>query len=172
MEKTPPFSIHRSCARYRDSLKDAILLMKYRGYRTLGKDLARFASEALKKEELLWQGVDALVPVPLHPRRLRERGFNQAQVLSLEIGRLKGIPVEAGVLRKIRNVPPQTLLQQNERIQNVRGVYEIGRRAHIAGRIYLLVDDVFTTGSTIGECAAVLKKAGAREVRAVSIAQA
>jgi ComF family protein len=110
--------------------------------------------------------------VPLHPRRIRERGFNQARVLGEELGRIKGIPIEASVLKKVRNSPPQTSLTQEERMGNVRGAYDIVHKEKIRGKIVLLVDDVFTTGSTIQECAIVLKKAGAQEVRAVTVAQA
>jgi len=172
LREPPPFALHRSGGRYRDELKDVLLLFKYRRYRVLGKDLAALLYESQKREESLWWGVGAIVPVPLHKRRLKERGFNQACVLAGELGRLKGLPVEDGVLRKIENIPPQTSLERKERRNNVRGAYAVARPEKIAGRILLLVDDVFTTGSTIGECASVLKKAGAKEVRAVTIAQA
>lgn len=172
LERKPPFDRHRSCARYRGELKDALLLFKYRRFRSLGKALGRFVVESLAEEIVLWDGVDVVVPVPLHPRRRRERGFDQARVLAREIGRLRKLPVAAGVLRKVRNIAPQTSLEREARRANVRGAYEVARSDRIRGRVVLLVDDVFTTDSTIRECAAVLKRAGAREVRAVTVAQA
>ena len=168
----PPFSVHRSCAPYRGRLKDALLLFKYRKYRPLGRDLARFVFETHLRDDALWAGLDALVPVPLHAGRARERGFNQASELARELGRLRGIKVEAGVLRKIRNAPPQTSLEREERMTSVRGAYRAVRPDRVRGRTLMLVDDVCTTGSTLRECAAVLAEAGAREVRAITVARA
>lgn len=167
-----PFSIHRSGARYQRELKDAILLFKYRRYRTLGKNMARFVAEALKKEDGLWSGVDIIVPVPLHRRRLRDRGFNQAEVIAKEISRLKRIPLEKKALKKVRNIPAQTSLEHQERMKNVRDVFEPRREERIRDKVVLLVDDVYTTGSTLRESAAALKRGGAKEVRAVTVAQA
>jgi len=172
LEKPPSFSIHRSCGRYRRELKDAILLFKYRRYKTLGPNLARFIFESLKKEEEIWWGTDMIVPVPLHRRRKWERGFNQTEVLAKELGRLAEFPLETDVLKKVRNIPPQTSLEPDERARNVRDAYQAANEERIQGKIILLVDDVYTTGSTLRECASVLKRAGAKEVRAVTIAQA
>lgn len=168
----PSFSTHRSAARYEGVLKDALLLFKYRGYRPLGRPLARFAYSAFKGNASLWSGADILVPVPLHKKRRRKRGFNQAEVLARELSRWTGIPVEAGSLRRIVSVMPQTTLRREARRANVRDAFEIRRPSRIEGKVVVLVDDVFTTGSTIGECSRMLKKAGAAEVRAVTIAQA
>ena len=110
---------HRSCGVYGGVLKDIILLFKYRGYRVLGKEIAKFADLALGDEEGLWWDVDALVPVPLHPRRKRQRGFNQAGVISQELGELKDIDVLKGSLVKKKNVSPQTFLAGSERRANV-----------------------------------------------------
>jgi len=172
LNEAPPFSIHRSGAKYRGGLKDTLLLFKYRKYRILGRNLAEFLTEALKKEKGLWSGVDVIVPVPLHRRRRWERGFNQAEVLAGEIGRRMRIPLEPKALKKVRHVPPQTSLEHGERRENVRNAYEAGKTEGIRDRVVLLVDDVYTTGSTLRECAGVLKKAGAREIRAVTVAQA
>ena len=128
--------------------------------------------ESEKKNDALWNGLDLIVPVPLHARRARERGFNQAGVLARELGKLRGIPVETGVLRKVRNAPPQTSLERAGRRTSVRGAYRAARPERVRGRTVLLVDDVYTTGSTLRECAAVLAAAGAKEIRAVTVAQA
>ena len=172
LDTRPPYGRHRSGGRYRGELKETLLLFKYRSYRSLGKPLGRFVVEATKEEDALWRDVDVIVPVPLHPRRRRERGFDQARVLAREIGRLKGLPVAPGLLRKVRNIVPQTSLERDDRKANVRGAYAAPRPARLRGCVVLLVDDVFTTGSTLGECASVLKRAGAKEVRAVTVAQA
>ena len=172
LRSKPSFSSHRSAARYEGVLKDALLLFKYRGYRPLGRPLACFAYSAFEGKATVWAGADILVPVPLHKKRRRKRGFNQAEVLAREFSRLTGIPVEAGSLRRIVSVPPQTTLRREARRANVRDAFKIRRPGRVEGKVIVLVDDVFTTGSTIGECARMLKKAGAAEVRAVTIAQA
>lgn len=172
LNEAPPFSMHRSCARYGGGLKDTLLLFKYRRYRVLGPNLAEFVSEALKKEDGLWWGVDVIVPVPLHRRRRWERGFNQAEVLARELGRIRRIPVETRALKKVKNVPPQTSLEHAERKSNVRDAYRMDKADRIRDKVVLLVDDVYTTGSTLRECAAVLKEAGVKDVRAVTAAQA
>lgn len=168
----PPFSRHRSAGRYRGVLKDALLLLKYRRYRPLGRILGGMAYEALKKDEDLWRGVDLIVPVPLHRKRRRERGFNQSEEIGREIGERAGLKVAAGVLRKTRPAPPQTSLEHADRADNVRDAFALGRKTDIRGKVILLVDDVYTTGSTLRECARVLRTEGAAEVRGITVAQA
>ena len=168
----PPFSCHRSAGRYRGVLKDAVLLLKYRRYKPLARALGGLAHHALKNDALLWAGVDLIVPVPLHKKRRRERGFNQAEEIGRAIGKRTGIPISADALKKIRHTPPQTSLEHQERAENVTGAYVVGRKSAIEGKVVLLVDDVFTTGSTMGECARVLRDGGAAEIRGITIAQA
>lgn len=172
VENPPPFAVHRSCGRYEGALKDLILLFKYRRFSVLGGGLGRFAFRTLGADPDLWRGIDAIVPVPIHPRRKRGRGFNQAAVFAAELGRLEGAAILNGALIKVRNVPPQTSLEAGERERNVRGVYAVKKEAAVRGKILLLADDVYTTGSTIKECSRTLLAAGAKEVRAVTIAQA
>ena len=153
-------------------LKDIILLFKYRGYEILGRELAERAEEALCGEEGLWWEVDFLMPVPLHPKREKQRGFNQAGILARELGKRRGIEIIKGGLVKKRNVPPQTFLSGSERRENVSGAFHVVRAEKIKGKNLILVDDVFTTGATLTECCRVLKEAGSGEVRALTIAQA
>ena len=138
----------------------------------LGKTLARFVYQALGKEEDLWWQVEGIVSVPLHPKRQKERGFNQAQDIARELARLKGIEVIENHLRKRKNVLPQTSLSRADRQKNVRGAFEVIKPEGIEGKVLLLVDDVYTTGATIKECSSVLLKAGAKEVKALTVAQA
>lgn len=172
LQAPPPFARHRSCAKYRGELKDLILLFKYRHLGILGKYLARFACEVLAGQEDLWWDVDAIIPVPLHPKRKKERGFNQAQVLAKELARMKGIELVERCLVKIKNIVPQTSLEAEQRRKNVRGAFRVKREENLKGKIVILVDDVYTTGSTLRECSKVLRKAGVKEVRAITVAQA
>jgi ComF family protein len=119
-----------------------------------------------------WRGADLFVPVPLHRRRRRERGFNQAGVLAEELSRLTGMPVLSDALSKTINIRPQTSLRSEARRANIRGAYRVARPEAVRGKTIVLVDDVCTTGSTLGECARVLRKAGAADVRGVTIARA
>lgn len=172
LQKRPPFSHHRSSGKYKGKLKDIIILYKYRHFQVLGKDLARLVDRALGREEEIWWNVNAIVPVPLHPKRKRERGFNQAQIIAKELARIKGIELWDQLLVKIKNVPPQTSLRVEDRVESVSGAFGIVKGEKIKERVVLLVDDVYTTGSTIRECSSVLKQAGVKEVKALTVAQA
>lgn len=168
----PPFTRHRSFTRYEGPAKEVVQLFKYRGDEVLGHNLAGLIADALGGEDDLWQGVDAVVAVPLHPRKIKKRGYNQAAVLARRLAALKGLRFVDGRLIKARNNPAQTSLDASGRRANVAGAYCVRKPGPLNGRVVLLVDDVFTTGATIGECSRVLLKAGAREVRAITFAQA
>jgi ComF family protein len=115
-------------------------------------------------------GWNSVVPVPLHRSRLAERGYNQAALLAREIARQLQVPHTQAAVRRSRPTPSQTSLGRTQRLNNVRGVFSPGRGSgSVAGQNVLLVDDVMTTGATLSECAAVLKKIGARSVGVVSV---
>jgi competence protein ComFC len=172
VEQRPAFSGHRSCGLYAGKLKDIIILYKYRGFSVLGSPLAVFIDKSLGKEESLWWETDALIPVPLHSEKEKERGFNQSRILAKELARRKQIPLIEDQLVKVKRTLPQTSLEAKEREKNLKGAFEIKDREKIEGKILLLVDDVFTTGSTLQECSLMLRRAGALEVRALTVAQA
>lgn len=172
LETPPPFSRHRSLGRYRGALKEIVLLFKFRGYAVLGRALAEATCAALGREDGLWWGEPLLIPVPLHPRRERERGYNQCSLLALELAKRSGLEAADGILVRARNAPPQSTLEAAARARNIRGAFAVRRPARIRGRTVLLVDDVYTTGSTLKECAATLLKAGAAEVRGITLARA
>lgn len=172
LEKRPPYTLHRSCGQYSGKLRDVILLFKYRKLAVLGKVLAEFAHRTSGEDESLWINVDAVIPVPLHPRRKKQRGFNQARVIARELAKHKGIDLIDRELVKLRNTPPQSSLEAEERQKSVKGAFGVNREDKIREKIVLLVDDVCTTGSTLRECSSILLKAGAREVRALTVAQA
>lgn len=110
--------------------------------------------------------------VPLHPKRLAERGFHQTKLLGKELGRLEQLPTQE-TLRKIRSTDAQSSIDSDAaRRANVLGAYELCQSAEVAGKRLLLVDDVVTTGATLSECARVLKTAGAAEVYIITLAKA
>jgi ComF family protein len=148
----------------------AIHELKYRGRRRVAGRLVEKLLEQGSARALL-EGCDLVVPVPLHPRRLRERGYNQASLLAQELGRRTGRPCGEGALVRRKDTTPQYGLSAAARRRNVAGAFAVRRRGLIAGRVVTLVDDVFTTGATSYACARALKEAGAREVRLLSLAR-
>jgi len=112
---------------------------------------------------------DLIVPVPLHPLRLRQRGFNPAALLAVALGRDRASPVDSAALTRIRNTPSQTRLARSQRAENVSGAFRVRKRA-LPGRIWL-VDDVVTTGSTLREVARTLRRAGAHRIVGVCAAR-
>jgi ComF family protein len=116
-------------------------------------------------------GAEALVPVPLHPRRQRQRGFNQSELLAQALGRSAGIDVAADALVRRQDTRSQTGLSAAARRANMKGAFAVRRRARIADRAVVLVDDVLTTGATASACAQALRASGAREVRLLTAAR-
>jgi len=114
---------------------------------------------------------DYLVAVPLHPLRLQERGFNQSQLLANRISHQLHIPFLANSCQRVRDTPPQSSLPWKERDKNMRQAFLVDTSINFQGKNIAIVDDVMTTGASIGELAAIFKKAGAREVSAWVIAR-
>jgi ComF family protein len=114
---------------------------------------------------------DLIVPVPLHPARLRERGFNQAELLAKTLTQKIGVPVFAA-LERIRYTTTQTAFDRIDRTENLHNAFRLRKKVTVRELQVLLVDDILTTGSTLSECARVLREAGARSVYAVTAARA
>lgn len=159
----------RAAAAYDGTLRHVIHAFKYDGRRTLATRLAAMMRDA--GAEML-QGASCVIPVPLHPLRRLSRGFNQAHDLARRLDR----PI-AHALWRVRATVPQEHLTAANRRRNVRGAFRLSplltraaRARLLHGRIVVLVDDVRTTGATLDQCAAVLKAAGVREVRALTVA--
>jgi ComF family protein len=153
----------RAIGIYDGSLRDIVHALKYDGRRSIAR---RLGPMMRVHGAGVLAGADAVVPVPLHRRRLRTRGFNQAAELA---GHLE-LPL-CHALRRVRATPSQTDLPAAERHANVRRAFALARRMNITGQCLVLVDDVSTTGATLEACARVLREAGAREVRAVTAAR-
>lgn len=169
--RPPVFTYARSAARYGDVVRDALHAFKFGGQRALAAPLADLLI-GLGPSSLPVAAPDLVVPVPLHPARERERGFNQALLLARLLGRGWTLPVRADVLSRTAATRPQTELGAEERRANVRGVFAVRRPEVVAGRHVLVVDDILTTGSTAGACAASLLAAGAAAVGVLTVARA
>ena len=165
-----PFARGASLGPYQGTLRLLVHELKFRGRRRVAE---RVAQEMLATEGVrtLLAGASVLGPVPLHPRRRRERGFNQSLLLALALARPGGLRVAEDALARREDTPPQTGLSAAQRRANVARAFVVRRRAAVAGQIVVLVDDVFTTGATARACARALAAAGAREVRLVTAAR-
>lgn len=166
-----PYAVARSVGRYEGTLLAAIHRFKYRGRTGIGELLGQMMADFVDR---VWDMsvFEAILPVPLHKRRLRERGFNQAVILARGLERRFGIPLEFTWLTRDRFTPPQVGLDKVQRSENVRGAFRVVDPERIAGRRLLLVDDVYTTGSTLSECARVLIRAKAEAVAVLTMARA
>jgi len=167
---TPPFDALRAAAFYEGSMRDAILRFKFGGKTALTRAMADAAFDIYRKE-FAEVDMDVIIPVPLHPLRLRWRGFNQSLLLARHIGKRAGLHTDAHTLKRIRDTVPQVELTPKQRATNVKGAFGVSRSQSVDGKRILLVDDVATTCATLIECAKVLKKAGAREVYALTVAR-
>ena len=116
--------------------------------------------------------LELIIPVPLHSRRLKERGFNQALLLAHQVSETYHIPLSSDNLFRVRRTRPQVELTGEERRKNVEGAFALRRPGDITDRRVVIIDDVFTTGATMNECAAVLKRSGAAQVTALTLARA
>ena len=126
---------------------------------------------ALDDERLRERPFDAIVPVPLHPAKQRERGFNQAALLAEWLSTHMALTVRP-VLQRVRFTTTQTAFDRSERMQNLRNAFRLRKKADVRKLRVLLIDDVLTTGSTLSECARILKEGGAQSVYAATAARA
>jgi len=157
------------CATFGGPVRDALHALKYRGDRRLTPVLAGAIAERWRRAG---RGGEVLVPVPVHPDRRRERGFDQAEDLARYVAAELGLPWSYALERRTRTVA-QHALGRVERATNLGGVFAVrdGRRDVVAGRWVVLVDDISTTGATLAECAAALVRAGARAVSGLAVAR-
>ena len=176
IESPPHFGCARAIARYRPGVSEdgqvvpsIIRRHKYGRDQSLSHALAQCLGESLPLNS---NDYDLVIPVPLHRRRLRWRGFNQAALLGFVIARKMNCMLDVVTLARIRDTPPQTWQDSAQRRQNVRGAFAVNRPHRIANRNVLLVDDVMTTGATLDECARTLLAAGARKVDVFTLARA
>lgn len=163
------FTGARACGLYEGALRASILALKRE------PNVTRRLLETLRQtqQRTLLAEADLIVPVPLHASREGERGFNQAVVLARELARATKLPIgEYSLVRRVHTERHRAGMDARSRRDSVGGAFEVRRPEPIAGRRVLLIDDVFTTGATVSECAAVLKSAGAADVYVLTIARA
>ena len=162
-----PFNGITAPYRWMGVVQELVYSLKYRNVRASAPRLAEQMSAHLMEKSL---DADIIAPVPLHPSRERERGYNQSELLARGISKSTGIPMANRLLARIRNTPPQvTMTSPEERRENVVGAFECVGDAQ--GKRVLLIDDVVTSGATVAECSAQLRKAGAATIWVLSLAR-
>ncbi|WP_136524472.1 ComF family protein [Geomonas ferrireducens] len=166
----PPFHTCRSAAALDGPVRELIHRFKYRDRPHLSEPLGLLAFPRL---EIFLQDFapECVVPVPLHRKRLRQRGYNQSQLIAEVLARTLGAPQQVGNLCRWRWTEPQTGLDAGDRVTNVRGAFGVRDPENLAGKRVLLVDDVLTTGSTMRACVDALREAEVAAVAAVTVAR-
>ncbi|MBZ5653050.1 MAG: ComF family protein [Acidobacteriia bacterium] len=177
----PPFAKAVAYGSYDGGLRELIHLLKYEQVQPAATVLGRMLAEALSRLNSCWiQGTVLVVPVPLHAQKLRQRGFNQSELIARAAIKQDAIKREGAsgrlvlhprVLERRRETQSQTGLTSHQRRENIRGSFAVASPGEIAGREILLVDDVFTTGTTVSECARVLRRAGASKIYVATVAR-
>lgn len=170
LTKPPVFSRARSAFVYDENSRGLVLGFKHGG-RT--ENLSMFAAQMIRAGRNLLPDADLIVPVPLHPRRLIKRRFNQAALLAAPVARRSGLKVAAHILRRTRATPSQGEQTAKGRLRNVQGAFAVpGRyKAELKGKRVVLIDDVMTTGATLSACARTLKRAGASHIDVLTLAR-
>jgi ComF family protein len=183
----PPFTRAAAYGSYESGLRELIHLLKYGGVRPAANVLGRMLAEAIATLEPGFPATQfpadsiAVVPVPLHRAKLRQRGFNQAELIARAALKARAAliirPSEdrlrlcAGVLERKRETASQIGLTSHQRRENLRGAFGVAQPDAVKGREVLVVDDVYTTGATVSECARVLRRAGATKVWVATVAR-
>jgi ComF family protein len=172
----PPFVRATAYGSYESGLRELIHLLKFGGVRPAANVLGRMLAEAISALEPEFGGnVVAVIPVPLHRVKLRQRGFNQAELIAWAALKMKSLDDRLklcpAVLERKRETTSQIGLTRHQRRENLRGAFGVAQADAVKGREVLVVDDVFTTGATVSECARVLRRAGATKVWVATVAR-
>lgn len=161
----------RAIGPFQSPIADAIHLLKYSDRRSVVKKLSLYMEQSLSQAGH-YQAADLILAVPLHPARKRERGYNQAQLLAQALGRLLDKPCPENIIARARHTQTQTKLNKQQRLENVKDIFTVKKPETVKGKTVILIDDVLTTGATIGSCARTLLNAGASQVLALTAAAA
>ena len=156
--------------KYEGIIRKIILDYKFNEKSYLYKTIVNFLLKDKKIFEIL-KFYDIIIPVPISNKRKKERGYNQSLLIAREISKLTDIPYTNDCLFKIKNIIEQSKLNKEDRIQNVQGVYKLKNEDVLQGKNILLIDDIYTTGSTVRECCKTLKQANIKEIGVLTIAK-
>ncbi|MBI4778092.1 ComF family protein [Candidatus Desantisbacteria bacterium] len=164
------FTSARAVGTYENVLKKAIWLFKYEGKTGLQETLGSLMVDRIRC--LGWnEGIDIIVPVPLHKTKLKSRGYNQSDILAAFMSKKLGIPVSRNNLKRIKATTTQASLKRSQRIKNIHNAFSIKQPEKFSGKRILLIDDVFTTGATSNECSRILKQASSSGIFVLTLAR-
>lgn len=149
---------------YDDIISDLIHRFKFKNHPAIGKGLSKIMANEINLD---LPQIDYIIPVPIHKARKRDRGFNQSEILAKNLAQKFQIPLRTDLLKRIRNTKPQWLLDFHERKRNLIGAFSC---KNVSGKNIILLDDIFTTGTTINECSQMLKNAGANYILSLTLA--
>jgi ComF family protein len=166
----PYFTRARAVAGFETVIMDAIHKFKYGRNVSTGHCLGLFMAD-FAFPDFNFSEYSLLIPVPLHVKKLRDRGFNQSLLLAKEMGKKYNLPVNFSLLKRNKFTLTQTGLNKAEREQNIKGAFAVTNREKVRGENIILIDDVYTTGATINECAKMLLKAGAQKVSVLTLSR-
>lgn len=157
---------------YNGILKNLVHDFKYKKITFLSQELARLTADFIK-DYAIAKNSDLVLSIPMHPARLFKREINPSHILAKALAKKLHLDYSANLLKKIKNTAPQSRLSRSERIKNVKGSFSLKRNAesYIKSKNILLVDDLFTTGSTVNECARLLKHSNASHVEVITLAR-
>jgi ComF family protein len=172
----PPYVKATAYGSYDSGLRELIHLLKYNQVRPAANVLGRMLAEAIEDLQPIFPAEEILVvPVPLHAKKLRQRGFNQSELIARAASKLKLaaslFQLSPGLLERRRETKSQIGLSRHQRRENIRGAFVVAKPREVKGREVLVVDDVFTTGTTVSECARILRRAGATKVYVATVAR-
>lgn len=167
IERAAAFSVYNRGSR----IRTLIHALKYRGKKEIGTMLGDLYGRILSDGGFI-EGIDMIVPVPLHPARLRERGYNQSDFIASGISAATGVPSRNDIMRRIEMTGSQTKHSRYDRWVNVKGLFVVSKPGAVTGKHLLVVDDVVTTGSTMEACVNALHEAGDVRVSIVALAAA
>ena len=167
-----PFKKVFAATLYEGVMKEAIHLLKYRRKKGIMERLEKILTTYFFNMDLPFSKFDLVVPIPLHRKKLKERGFNQAELLARVIATHFDLKLVKNDLKRVKATKSQTSLSKKQRLENIKGAFQFRNKDEFREKKILLVDDVYTTGTTVREAAKVLKKAKAREVYIFTLARA
>jgi ComF family protein len=171
LTQEPSFNLVRALGRYEGALETIIHNFKYKQKFSM-VNLFNFLLDNMQNHEITFASYDLLIPVPLHRSRLRQRGFNQSVILGNILKKKYQMSLQPKVLQRIVSTHPQVTLPVKARKINMRNAFKVKESQSVEGKAILLLDDVYTTGATMNECARILKKSGASRVDGFVIARA
>lgn len=164
-----PFRLSRSAVCYDEASKPLLLAFKFHDRTDNAKTFAKWLNSSGR--DIWTEGIDLIVPVPLHYTRLIKRRYNQSALLAAELKKITGLAVDYTSVVRHKKTRPQVEFSGHERVKNVKGVFSVKHPEKIKGKRIVLIDDVMTTGSTLKECAQAMLSAGALSVDALTVAR-